>query len=388
MSFPVTCGGAECAKVMLHVPGAGPWFADCALTNADIAAPSGAVELVIGDVTLRGTIDGRHSGTFGGRRSARVVAGGGGWGKAIAAKPYANDAGVKAADVAKDAAVAAGETLGATPGDSLGNHFTREAGPASRAIDIAAGGLSWWVDFGGVTQVGKRFSVPAAATARVLDYEPMQQRATLTVESLNNLPIGATLSDSRWTGALTVASLEVTIDDSGLRVSAWLGNAADNLLETMRRLIGRLMPPQLVGTYKYRVVRMNVDRVDLQIVNKAAGLPDLATVDMWPGISGAHAELTPGTLVAVTFLDGSRADPIITSFVGRGGPGNIPKSLTLGPVDTANPAARKADTVTMMWPPMAFVGQVNSLPASGVLTALVGQTLGTITTGSAKVSIG
>lgn len=392
-SFPITCGGVDCSLVTLSVPSVGPWFADCTLISSDIA-PAGTVQLVIGDVTLTGTVEPAHSGNFGERRVVRVVAGGGGWGKQIAARAYSNDAGVKAQRIASDAADMAGERLAATITGSFGAHYVRDAGTASRALEEVAQGVPWWVDFAGLTQVGKRFAVPAGSGARVLDYEPGRQEVTLAIDSLNDVPIGAQLNDgdaARWEGTLTVAAIEVKITAASLRVSAWCGAGGDLLVDTMRQLVARVMPQGLFGSYRYRVVQMNGDRVDLQAVKKGS-LPDLVTVDMWPGVSGTHAKLAAGTHCVVVFLDGDRNDPIITNFVGRAGPGEIPDDLTIGPEATANGAARQNDTVTMMWPPMAIIGTaiIGGVPSqiTGVVTALAGQTLGTITTGSAKVNIG
>jgi hypothetical protein len=112
---------------------------------------------------------------------------------------------------------------------------------------------------------------------------------------------------------------------------------------------------------------------------------------MWPGLPGAHATLAPGAEVLVQFIGGDRAQPVVTHFVGRGGPGHSPKKLELGG-DTGAEAARKGDVVTVVLPPLVFVGTgvingVPGTPVTGVLTATLPQVTGTITAGSGKVSI-
>jgi hypothetical protein len=383
--FPITCGGVDCASVLLHVPSVGPWFADVKLTEVKGAMPAGSIELVIGDVTLRGTVA-APSDTYGEQRSLRVIAGGGGWGKQLAARPYANDAGTKATAVASDAAAEAGETMAA--GISLPTtypaHYIRNAGPASRTIEDAAGSTPWWVDYAGITQIGQRFVTVPGKGARVLDYDVSTQHVTLAVDSLTDVAIGTQLIDERWPGTLAVSSLEVSVTSASLRVVAWVGKGADSLIESMRALIARLMPQGLFGKYRYRVIRMNGDRVDLQIVKKQSGLPDIATCDMWPGVSGVHVKLAKGTEVAVSFLDGDRSLPIIDSFVGRAGPAATPERIEIGGPDGAD-AAVKGGTVEVLFPPMIFAGTIGGSPASGVVSSMTGKTTGTIVTGIPRV---
>lgn len=385
--FPITCGGIGCASVLLHVPSVGPWFADVKLTEVKGDMPAGGIELVIGDVTLKATVT-DPSGTYGEQRSLRVVAGAGSWGKPLVARNYSNDAGTKATTLATDAAKEAGETMAA--GISLPtvypSHYVRNAGPASRTIEDAAAGVPWWVDYAGVTQVGQRFVTVPGKGARVLDYNPATQHVTLAVDSLTDIGIGTQLIDERWQGTLTVSSLEISITSASVRVTAWVGKGADNFLESMRALIGRLMPQGLFGKYRYRVIRMNGDRVDLQIVKKQTGLPDIATCDMWPGVSGIHAKLANGAEVAVSFLDGDRSQPVIDSFVGRGGPGAQPERIEIGGPNGAD-AAVKGGTVEVLFPPMIFNGTIGGSPASGVVSSMTGKTLGSIATGIPGVGI-
>jgi hypothetical protein len=87
-------------------------------------------------------------------------------------------------------------------------------------------------------------------------------------------------------------------------------------------------------------------RVDLQAVNKASGVPDLRYVSAWPGVAGAHAKLAPGAEVLVEFIEGDRAQPILTGFGGKQAPGFVPVELVLGDPLTATAAASVGDTVT------------------------------------------
>ena len=385
MTFAVTLGGAACSGVKLHVGGSGPWFADCDLVDG--GPSSGATQLVIGDVTLSGTVDPAHTGSFGARSAVRIIGGGGGWSKLLPARNYPNDAGVKASRVAQDAATEAGEQLAAPVPGSFPARYVRPASPASRTIEDLAQrqGLSWWVGYDGVTQVGLRFHVPAGDAAVVLDYAPASQHVTLVVDSLNDCPIGAQLTDvaGRWSGMLTVASLEIAITSESLRVHAWCGAGSDQLTDNLRSLVARLMPQGLFGVYRYRVSEMVGDRVSLQVVVKRDGLPDQVTLDMWPGVSGVHAKLAKGTQVGVSFFGGDASDPFVASFVGRAGPAEIPEGLEIGGPGGAL-AARQGDVVDVLLPPAIFSGTIGGSPATGVLTFAVNKTLGIITGGSAK----
>lgn len=81
--------------------------------------------------------------------------------------------------------------------------------------------------------------------------------------------------------------------------------------------------------YRYRVTDMVTTRVRLQAVKVAPGLPDVLHVSVLPGVAGAAAELKPGSLVLVQFVEGDPAQPIVTHFEAEGGEGWLPISLTL-----------------------------------------------------------
>jgi hypothetical protein len=387
MSFRITCAGADAASVSLHVPGTGPWFADCRLLEAEGAEPSGRVELVIGDVTLSGTVDPDHSGTFGEQRSVRVIAGAAGWGRHLSALNYSrNDAGIKKSRIAGDAATLVGEVMAAPLSGNVGSHYVRAAGAASRVLDDLSPG-AWWVDYSGLTQTGKRFTVPAGGGATVLEYDTSTNRVTCVVDTLNDLPIGAQLTDAtRWAGTLTVAALEIAITAETFRVIAWCGTGSDAINDNLKALITCLSDGKLLGSYRYRVVGMSGEKVDLQAVRPAEGLPSILTVDMWPGLSGSHATLARGAECVVQFLDGRHDDPVVTNFIGRAGPD--PDLIELGGKGGRG-VARYGDAVTIPLPPAVLTGVVvingTPSPLQGALVFPVGQVSGSITAASEKV---
>jgi hypothetical protein len=384
-----TCGGSTLERVNIHVPYQGPWFAELSWLDEAASVLPGANTLVIGSVSFVGTIDPLHTGTYGAKKTGRLVAGANGWNGSIVHRAYANDAGIKAADVASDAAKLVGESMGSFVGgvDRLGSHYQRDAGTASRTIEDVARGVPWWVDYLGITHVGPRPVVPAPGAYTILSYDPRHNLAILSVDSVDAVTIGSALVDQHLIPkGVTVRSMEIVIAPGSLRIRAWCGVSGENwMAQALRNVVARCTDQRLLGKFRYRVVAQNGTTVDLQWVKRsqAVTMPDdMLRVDMTSGVGGSHPTLTPGCIVYVEFVDGMRDDPIITAFEGRGNDDAVPQMLELGgPNGTA--VALNADVVTILLPPFAFSGVTSTGPITGVMTALTGQTLGTITGPSA-----
>jgi hypothetical protein len=381
----VAVDGIRCTSLRLVAGERGPWVAEANLESD--AAVSGQVTITVGDLSLVGAVD--VGGTYAMQRKVRIVAGRGAWARSVPAKDYANDAGIKARLIADDAARAVGEQIGTfTPSsERVGVHYARAAGAASTALEGVIGSALWWVDYVGVTQVGPR----AAATVdpnlyEVTAYDPRSGVVTLTTETPSAIVVGRTIAKN-LDAPLVIRELEINASATDFTFSLWCGAAGQSTLYgLLRALVQHELAAKLYGAYRYRVVRMSVDRVELQSVRKGAGLPDVLPVSMWPGVAGAHAVLTPGAEVLVEFVEGDRTMPVVTHFAGKDGPGFTPVSLVLG--GPAGPAAaRLGDQVTVPLPPATFTGTVDGLPASGTLTFITPDAIGQITSGSTKVSI-
>lgn len=388
--------GERAIRVRLHVPPIGPWWAD---VDLDATAPtlSGRVTLALGALELVGTIDASHDGTHGLQRRSRVVAGAGGWARLLPAKAYHNDARIRALTIAQDAAREAGETLSASfaPAfERIGIDYVRQAGPAARVLEDVIGGAAWWVDYDGVTQVGERPTSDASPDDyEVLEHEPAEHVITLAVDDLTTVGIGSVLSE-RLDAPQTVRELEIEYSAESFRVKAWTGGedgGHGRIDRALRSIVARYTDSRLFGSWRYRVIRMASDRVELQAVRRGAGLPDVLPVSMWPGVAGAHAELTPGAEVLVEFIEGDRTMPIITHFAGKDGAGFVPVRLTLGATGSAPNAAREGDTVRVTIPAGTFIVSVaggSGGPATGALNPDPVEVDGEITSGSSKVGIG
>jgi hypothetical protein len=390
VTLHVTCNGAALERLTIHVPGVGPWFAELSFVDEAPSVRPGAVVLRIGSSEFHGTIPPALDGSFAVRRQSMALAGAGGWGKLLAARGYRNDAGVKASQVARDAAADAGETLGTfAPGSAtLGTHYARDAGPAARALEDAAGGVPWFVDYAGVTHVTQRStSAPASGSYQVLNAWPDRNYVQLGLDDLAAVGVGSILSE-RLPEPQQVRSLEFDITPEKLRALCFCydNGSRSKLADALKAIAQRATDDALFGTYRYRIDAVFADRVDLQIVRKASGLPNLLGVPIWPGVAGVYQRFARGAEVLVQFIDGDRAQPAVVAFAGSTGPGFAPEHTTLGGT-AGQPAARQGDTVTMALPPFVFTGTIGGVPATGVMIAQTGQTLGSITTGSEKVDV-
>jgi hypothetical protein len=350
----VHVAGNPIASATIHVPWSGAWFADVVFLDAPVLF--GAVELVVGDVTLRGTFDERFTGTRGAELRARIVAGSAGWGEHVGAQSYVNDQGVRALLVAQDAARLSGETLGSfsPSAASLGSYYVRQAGPAARVLEDVIGSASWWVEYDGTTTVGTRPSTSArSGSYQVLEYDAAARLVTLGVDDVSAIGPGSVLSDG-LDDPQTVRDLEIRVTPEAVRLVAWTGDpvgARGRLEGALRSVVGAAAGRRLHGVYAYRVARLAADRVELQAIDRTLGLPDLGPTPMWPGLAGAHATLSLGAEVLVCFVNGDRARPVVTSFVGKGGAGFSPTRIDLGnaPTSYVALAAKVDDEIDRIW---------------------------------------
>lgn len=369
--FLASIAGQRVTKLHLHVPHSGAWYVDADL--AEQADLRGRVEIKLGSLTLSGTVMPGFSGSFGMATKLRVVAGAGGWQKLVPAKHYHSDAGVKTRTILEDTARAVGERLGtvAPPRERVGADYARSAGPASRVLEQLVGS-AWWLDHAGVTHVGTR---PAATASgyELLEYDPRDRVATLSVDDPATVGIGATITGAALPEPATVRELEVVLDGDKLRVMAWCGElgegAGDRVAQALRAVTRAETSRRLHGLWRYRLVAMAGDRVELQAVSKGAGLPDMLPLTMRPGVAGAWAKLPAGSMVLVQFIEGDPTMPVVTHFEEKGGDGWAPLELELD-----------ADKLTLCGGVKGVARQLDSVVA--------GPFGGQITTASTKVFAG
>lgn len=307
-------GSSRVQALDVVVPNGGAWFADAILDEA--VELTGATVVSLGSLRLHGTVDPTASGDFGSARSVRVVGGAGRWGTSLKPRDYHASSGVPALAVAQDAAREAGETLGtfAPAKARLGTDFVREAGAASTALEAALGGRPWWVDYAGVTHGGLRPAVEVAGEYGLLRYSAKTRKAILSVEEPAVIGIGSILKSERLAEPLTVRELAFRVQKSTFRVECWCGGgegSRSRLGDALGTIVAGLRRQRLDGIYRYRVVSMAGAAADLQVVSKAAGLPNLLKVTQ-AGSGHTWVDLAQGKHVYVQFVAGDRSDPRIT----------------------------------------------------------------------------
>lgn len=263
--FLATIDGHRLTALRVHVPFSGVWYADADV--AEDVSLAGKVEITLGKLTLKGTVLPSHSGSFGMASKVRVIAGSGGWQRAIPAKNYHSDAGIKAVTIIQDAARIAGESLGTVqpPKERIGIDYIRSAGPASRVLDQLVPNL-WHVDYQGVTHVGKRSTSPASGY-ELLEYDSRNKVATLAIEDASNVTIGSIIQGASLPEAQTVRELEIILDSDKLRVVAWCGGSASSqsrIADSLLAINRAANSKKLHGLWRYRVFGMNGDRVECQ----------------------------------------------------------------------------------------------------------------------------
>lgn len=350
-----TVNGVRATRVRLVVPNRGAWSADVILE--DNTAVEGRVTIRIGELALSGTVA-AQSGSFGLRRSLRIVAGAGGWGHIVGPRSYHNDAGVRAREVINEVTRENGETFAefSPTFERIGIDYIQQLGSAAQVLDDVIGSAYWWVDYEGLTHVGERTSLtPAEGSYEVLEHDPRAQVVLLAVDDLRAIQVGSVLSE-RLDAPQTVRELELLIGPEGTRLKAWCGGhgaTRGQIADTFASIVKHLESDKLFGLWRYVVDEMVVDRVHLKAVNQSAGLPHLLHVSMRPGIAGAHAELAKGAEVLVEFVEGDRTKPVITHFSGKNGAAWLPTKLSLQ--GGTSPAARVGSIVNVFFPPVAQV---------------------------------
>jgi hypothetical protein len=377
MSYLATLNGKPLENGKLDVPSTGVWVAD--LVCVDDSAFVGAATLVVQDDSWSGTV--LSSEAIGGKTHIRLLGGKAKWSAPVAKRGHANDAGVKASDVANAIAAAIGETVVVTDW-VVGTHWSRFSGPASEALKALLGSRLWWVDRSGKTIVNGTRSAGNVA-ADVLAFDPVLGQIVCNVTSLAGIDIGKSITAPTlaapapircWVAEFGADYLKVTISTrDGIG-----GDVPDALAAIIKAATAGTYP----GVYRYRVVSQAAGRLAVQAIT--SGAPDLETLHQFPGAPGLETTLQLGSEVLVMFEGGSASSPIVIGYTY--GSNSTPQSLTLcGP---GAPAARQNDAVVVTLPPAIFSGTIGGSPATGVVNWAVPQAQGIITSGSGKVQIG
>lgn len=327
-------------RARVQVPAWGAWWADVDLPTE--VTLSSSVTFTLADIELQGTVV--SGGVFDQRSAYRIVGGAGGWGKTVASKAYANDAGVQQATVINDVAILVGETVAGIPTPRLGPHFARVNGLASRVLhDLAP--QAWFIDFAGVTQFGARATTEYTGDGPRVHVDPGVQVIDVATEEIAALVPGVTVD-----GSAPATDVEYILSPDRLTTRVYAGPRASRRLDAWTRIVDAVDPQRKYrGSFEYRVVTQSGERLNLQPVRAATGLPDLANVPVRPGMAGLKAVVKLGSLVLVTFVDSDPSRPVAFAHDAPDAPGALPVNLVLDASTditfgtSSDPVIRKSD---------------------------------------------
>jgi hypothetical protein len=191
---------------------------------------------------------------------------------------------------------------------------------------------------------------------------------------------------------LTVREYSIIAAGGSIEVHAWLGqgiNTGHNrIAQLMAAHAKRVIDERLYVRWRYKVDSVSGDgRLNL------VSLSSRAPVRMVPNYSpsGIYAEMSPGAVVLVEFLEGNPDLPVVSPVCDTRDQFAQPKRLTLG--GSAKDASKGADVafkgaeVDVLLPPATFVGTISGAPATGVIVWAAPKTLGIIAVGSSKAGV-
>jgi hypothetical protein len=361
-----SANGQRIISGTLPLPLYGAWVADLVLQTT--TPLSGPVTLLVGNLTLVGAV--YRQAVFAGLLECRLVAGAGGWSRSVGAVGYNNPAGVPAAQVLSDAASAVGETVVVASPSTVGNQFARFGdspmmpGKAGRVLRSVAG-QQWWIDAAGVTRVGPRPSTAISSAFTVEEFHGSSGTLRIATEDPASWLPGNTFS-SATVATQTIASVRHVFGADGVaRLEVMLAGGSEPWIESIRELIRQetaFLP--YAQQYDYVVTATTGSTIDALPADPTRGAPPLTGVPFRCGVPGGSATLTPGTHVAIGFLDGNPGKPVLMGAIDSTAPVTemiqVATSLQLGDT-SALPLAHAiwlSDLVVVL---TTFAGELSAL---------------------------
>jgi hypothetical protein len=321
-----TLNGNRVTSARCFIPGWGLSFHEVDVDGE--VALTGSATLAIADLTIACTV--LSGGPAAGRSFYRLGSGAGGWGKELASRSYANDAGVKLSLVLADLANDTGETFDATTISAtatVGTAWTRPADIGARVLELLFPG-AWYVGEDGKTRIGSRApSTPQTTSTQISQIDLARGTVTIASDSI------ATILPGLQAYGLTAVDVEHEISaQDGLRTTLWgaMGSGLSRRLAALRAIFEQLDPSlKFSGLTEYRVVSLTGNRLNLQPVLSSTGMPWLQRVTMRPGIPGALGKPALGSRVVVGFINRDPSRPSVFAFEDADSAGFVPTSLAL-----------------------------------------------------------
>lgn len=322
-------GSYDVESLVVTLPEYGNWSVLASLIGGKFPAKGSKLQVTVGDLVMSGVVTG--SGVHGGRASAFIVGGSGGWQSTqVEADSIASTAGVKLADAAAALAITAGEQITLEPDvidTRLGQQWTRPAGAAIDALEDF--GVSWWMSVDGVTHLGTRPTVTRPTVTRPGKFGiETYDVATGTVVLL---PQGDGVAAAQPGSSLTVDGTPFLVRSCVIRASASRiavevnGGVVDRLSQVLSAIQARARRrAQLVGPHVYRVKLQIGGLVYVQAQEGSLDLPDYLALPIAFGLQGVKQSVSTGEDVLVAFQGGDIGRPIIVGW--RDG---VPSETTL-----------------------------------------------------------
>lgn len=320
------CGGVIAIKGRIQIPSKGVWWCDLDLPEDEILSGEVAVEVL--DATFHGTVI--AGGVAMGKSSWRIAGGTGRWGEVISAKYYVNDAGVSRALVAKDAAQECGEKIDVSGLDGvLGTSYVRPRGSASLVLDRVAP-HAWRVGFDGVTRAQSP-SPPAGLSVLELDAPRMREQPQYGLIEISSDRI-AHIQPGMVLDGRIITDIEHRIDaENGVRTVLYLADEPQSRrVSAIEKAVRRMLPElRYSGIYEYRIVVQEGERLSLQPVRSAVGLPDIRRARVRMGSPGIRADHRLGSVVLLAFVNSDPSRPVVVGFDDPESPGFLPTKLEI-----------------------------------------------------------
>lgn len=328
----LTVNGLPVLSGDLLLPRVGAWSAVLAL-DAE-TAPTGSVTTE-SPAGFRAVGFVERGSTTAGRVEVRVRAGAGQLGRELAPVAYRPVGGVRVRTVLEDWARESGERLSTRVAAEITETFlpawTRERGSAARAIRslALALGCSWRFDGdGGLLLVRETWPTVDPDGVQLLREDPISDAVELAVD----VPLPEFVPGVTWQGR-RVSAVEAFIVGNGMhRVRLLFENGDTTEARDRVALKYNVTPREEIDagvyarTYLARVVAQSADlsTVDVELEPDVApekrSMPGLVRVPLYAGIPGQVIELRlDGALqqfCIVTFLNGDRAKPIVSGWLG------------------------------------------------------------------------
>jgi hypothetical protein len=144
-------------------------------------------------------------------------------------------------------------------------------------------------------------------------------------------------------GSAAATDVEWQWDAKRLTARVYAASQPSRRLTAWRRIVDAVDPRRAYrACYEYRVVSQETDRLNLQAVRAADGMPDLLRVPY--RTTGLRVMWTPGATVVVGFLGADPARPFVIAGDEVGAPGWMPSFLEVGDAPTLG-IARITDAV-------------------------------------------